>query len=335
MKDDPGAPRTPPPGLIRAQRWCRWLPPLLAQRVRERVYPRRDAYRDAYPFVARARTGGLLAGSTADYHGYPFSVHGFFAWRHVAVAIALCRRRDTVVEIGSNVGTETVSLADVVGHGGRLFAFEPVSEHCRTLDRMVRLNGFEQVEIWPTAVGDTHSPVTFDLPSSPHTSGTGHIRGPAAGTRSDATADTQTVDCTTLDDLADRLGPARMVFVDAEGAELAILRGGRRYLRIHAPHLVLEASARHLERSGGSLGALYSELTDLGYTVHRIGRLGLVCLASAAAAEAHSRSKNWLCLRTEPERTALRAQRIIRRIGLLPAARGLNPLVRSRSGVGP
>lgn len=295
--------------------------------MRERVYPRRVAYRDAYAFVEKAQTGSVLAGSTADYHGYPFSVHGYFTWRHVALALAFCRPGDTLIEIGANVGTETVAFADIVGREGRVFAFEPLSDHCRLLERMIHLNRFEHVEVLPLAVGETVAEVEFALPASGHASGTGHIVWPD----SERVPGARRVGCTTLDALADRLGRPGGVFVDAEGAELAILRGGRRFLREHAPPLVLEASARNLERSGAGLEDLHAELAGLGYDVYRIGRFGLTPVPSAAAARRRRRATNWLCVHAGKDPGRGRADRLLRWTGLLPMVRGVNPLARSRA----
>src|SRR5438093_3231254 len=108
-----------------AQMTCRMLPPVVASRVAHAIYPFARAKRDAHPFVTHARTGSLFSSVTNDCHAHHFSMLGYYDWRQWAIATAVCRAGDVVVEVGANIGTETIGFADIVGPSGRVYAFEP------------------------------------------------------------------------------------------------------------------------------------------------------------------------------------------------------------------
>ena len=59
--------------------------------------------------------------------------------------------------------------------------------------------------------------------------------------------------------------------IDAEGAEVGILRGARRMLTgPDAPPVIVEANPVPLRTAGESVGSLRAELESLGYTVEVI-----------------------------------------------------------------
>ena len=298
------------------------MPPILAQRARAAIYPLRDAHRDNYAFSVTASTGAKYAGHTRDFHGYPFSVHGYYDWRNWAVALALCQPGDTIIEIGANVGTETVGFRDIVGATGKVFAFEPVPSNVAVLKQLVALNGWTNVEVLPVALCDRHGTTAFVPPPDDHSTGVGHIAG--LGVAASGQGQGIEVECRPLDSYASALGQARAVFCDTEGAETMVLKGALNYLRQHRPVLVMEASPKLLPRLGSSVAALHQAIRGAGYEAFLIGRLGVSPITNDAPAKAG----NCLCLPAELIEVAGRCTRFIRRCALLPCLRGLNPLRR-------
>lgn len=281
------------------------------------MYPLRAARRDDYPFIVRSQTGSRLQGRTGDFHGYPFSVHGYGDWRNLAIALAVCKPGDTIIEIGSNIGTETIGFADIVGPTGTVHAFEPLPVNFDALSRSVALNASRRVVLHRMALGAEAGRLRFAVPPA-SASGMGHLIG--AG---EASADCIEVDCSSLDSLAAEVGSAKALFIDAEGAEVAILRGAARYLAEHRPAIVLEASPLHLLRAGNSLGELYELVRQSGYEPHKINRLGL----GTIDIDRHASACNWLCTPAGSD-SAAAVQQMIRKCGLLPCLPLLNPISR-------
>src|ERR1700737_4902683 len=100
-------------------------PPLIAARV-SLIYSIDRGWTDAYEFHRRSRTGSVYLGNTRDVAARSFAIHGYFDWRLLAAARYFCKPGDTIVEVGANVGTETIGFADIVGVGGHVYAFEPL-----------------------------------------------------------------------------------------------------------------------------------------------------------------------------------------------------------------
>ena len=164
-----------PSQLAIAQAVCRYLPPLISGRVGAFLYPQKLAYRDAYQYISHSQTGSLFASSTADLHGFRFAVYGFNFWRAWAVTLAVCSRGDTIIEIGANIGTETVGFVDIVGNAGKVYAFEPLPSNYQALKNLVDLNQYPNLEIFPFAVGDRDENLYFKKPRAAHSSGTGYL----------------------------------------------------------------------------------------------------------------------------------------------------------------
>ena len=306
-----------------AQRLCRPLPPLAAQRLRSLLYPMQRAYQDARQVSVRALTGSHLVTCTADFHGYPFAVHGYYEWRNWAIARALCRPGDTIVEVGANVGTETVGFSDIVGPTGRVHAFEPLPANVETLTRALAHIRYRNVAIHPCAVAASNCTMSFVPPPTKEASGVGYLCLQGAT----SVPQTVQVNCVTLDSLEPVLGGLRAIFVDVEGAELAVLQGARSVLAASRAAVVLEASPALQRRAGHSVGDLYSEVLALGYEVWEISRFTL----RRADPQRCLKSHNWLCLHTSQRHLAGRVHRYVLAAGLLPCVPGLgNPLCRGR-----
>lgn len=300
---------------------CRWLPPLAAQRVRSWVWPLEKAQMAKISGRVRAVTGGWFEGSTFDIHAYPMLVHGYYEWRNVAICAAVLEPGATVVEVGANVGTETVCFADLAKEtGGRVVAFEPDEGNFSALRRLAALNGWRHVEIVQAAISDHEGDAWFVPPPSNGLSGIGRV------VASQEAGGAVRVRSVRLDSLfppgSSRVGA---VFVDVEGYEVAVLRGAAALLQRDRPVVVLEASPRLLEKNGWRLEDLASEIRACGYMSWRIGRFGL-----EPAETGVRRASNWLCLPEEGSDKMRVIQNVLWRAGWLPMIRGLNPLAGHR-----
>jgi len=310
---------------------CAGLPPPAAGLVGKRIYPLEQGRRDALRFVRRGQTGSYFTGVTSDFNAHQFAIRGHNEWRNVAIAKALASPGDVIVEIGANVGTETVGFSDVVGATGRVYAFEPLPDNLEALSRTLPLTENDNVVLLPLAVGASAGTVRFAAPPpTARSQGTGHVLGPDERERGVVTYHERDVDWpmievegVTLDSFADRLGPARIVFIDAEGAEVGILDGAKAYIGNHRPVLVLEACADHLVRQGATVERLHATLVELGYQSFAIRRVGLEPLT---APDAGVGAGNWLCVPESSAELARAAEGFLRRCALMPRIGRLNPL---------
>jgi FkbM family methyltransferase len=208
-------------------------------------------------------------------------------------------------------------------------ACEPFPANVAALRDALRFARYANIELLPVAVAAERGQARFAVPPL-HASGVGHlVRGgeddvDAAGSIS-ATID---VECVTLDALARRTGRIDAVFIDAEGAELAIIRGGRDAMRRDRPAIVLEVSPELLARAGGSVPELHGELERDDYVMFGVARFGLARVSADTLFVKGAR--NWLCLPKERVALADSISRQLLRCGLLPCLKLINPLVGAR-----
>lgn len=302
-------------GLIRP------LPLMLGQRLRVLLMPSSRLSQHRSLITAEGYYGAKLTAPIDDYPMHGMYFHGCFDWRNAVLSRALCKCGDRIIEVGANIGTETLYFAGVVGPTGQVIAFEPNPRNADLLSRNIHSNAFRHVLLRSIALGASPGAALFRLPSDEHNSGTGHIlpeaRGSAAGTLE--------VQCSTLD--TEDLPKAAAIFIDVEGAECSVLEGGTRYLAEHRPALILEASRKHQRRAGRSLEDLALLIKELGYTIHVVGRWGLTTPLHGIS---DLLSGNWLCLPPQLAGRARLASRMLLRAYILPPIPGLNPLVPRR-----
>lgn len=229
----------------------------------------------------------------------------------------MCSPGDHIIEIGANIGTETIGFADIVGKTGRVSAFEPFPTNVDSIRQNATLNNLKQIAIYPLAVGAHCGNVEFVIPPNRHASGIGYVAHSKTGTNGSKID----VESTTLDTLYQELGTARAIFMDVEGAEVDVLRGAREYINDCQPLIVLEAIRSHLKRAGYSFQNLREELERHNYRTFRIGRFGVGDMSLTS-----ERNGNWLCLPHAQVALARTASTMILRCGVSPCIHTLNPM---------
>jgi FkbM family methyltransferase len=173
----------------------------------------------------------------------------------------LLRPGDCVVDVGANIGYNTIYAAQCVGPRGTVYAVEPAQDNLSILYINLFLNNLQNVIVLPYAAGSTHAILQFFL------------RGDVSAVNSLYQDNfyhpiTQTVEvlAAPLDDLVTHT--PTLVKIDVEGGELAVLAGMTRLLRDPALKLVIEWHPALQMGAGYVPDELPRYLRTLGYTVH-------------------------------------------------------------------
>jgi FkbM family methyltransferase len=202
---------------------------------------------------------------------------GAFEVAELACATRLVQAGDVVIDGGAHLGAYTLPLAQKVGPGGHVHAFEPHPDSVAVLTRAVALNGFEtRVSVWQVALGATPSPGV--LRSRRACSGHGHAwletgSGRIQALQSERRIGTRIV---ALDDTSIQ-GRVRLIKLDVEGAEFLALQGAARMIRRHRPFILCDVGDEALARvSGAPAVALMQTLVAVDYVAHHILPDGLV-----------------------------------------------------------
>jgi len=77
--------------------------------------------------------------------------------------LSLLDAKMVVLDIGANIGIMTALIARTCPDG-KVFAFEPVPENVRTLNKVVNHFGYSHVKVHPIALGPDHGEVQMAMP---------------------------------------------------------------------------------------------------------------------------------------------------------------------------
>ena len=153
-----------------------------------------------------------------------------------ALLLRVLRAGDGVVDVGTHFGYEAVLASRLVGPSGFVIAFEPNPDAAAIASR--NLAPYGQASLRGAAAGERPGRLRFARTSLARAA----FAGAAGRTlRNAGDAEEIEVDVTTLDDVVSEARRVRLVKIDVEGAEPAVLRGADRLLRRDRPLIVAEA----------------------------------------------------------------------------------------------
>lgn len=205
-----------------------------------------------FNLLTATRHGLMLASHCDAYVGRSLLTYGEFSQHETDFLSHYLKPGDVVFDIGANVGALTVPLAQVVGPGGVVFAFEPQRIVYQTLCANVALSSLTNVVAFQSAVGDASCGPSLVVPPLDYGK-PNNFGGVALGNGEQG----EHVPVWTLDESG--LPPAAVVKVDVEGMEPEVLKGGRAYITEHKPVLYLESDRTDRR------GELLALIDELGY----------------------------------------------------------------------
>lgn len=186
----------------------------------------------------------------------------FGVWQRpiTAFLINYLQEGDVFVDVGANIGYFSVYAGLKVGAGGRVHAVEPDAVNAGLLTENLALNGLDNVRLHRTAVADFCGEATFFHG--------GHNAGAHSLVRKDELSAGPKVPVVTLDRLLADEAKIKLMKIDVQGAELAVLRGLRERLADPQarPGIILEFSPLDLQR-GGELDALLDFIAAHHYSL--------------------------------------------------------------------
>ncbi len=165
----------------------------------------------------------------------------------------------TVFDIGANIGYYALMEARVCK---QVFAIEPGLDNVSSLNTSIRLNGYSNISVHYTAIGDRDGTIRFSLnPASPNWH----------RVAKDGDKNAVIVPVTTLDTFWRTQGCPKvdLLRMDVEGYELSILKGACDIISCCLPAMFLEVHRDHLKSYGGSAREVLEFLAGYGYSVYK------------------------------------------------------------------
>lgn len=173
-----------------------------------------------------------------------------------------------VYDVGGFEGQFSAAFARFVGTNGTVIVFEPNPENRTHIDRILSLNGFENVRVLPNALGATHSSATMVVPQHERSMGTLDTTI-AAQIEETGGVESFPVDIQPLDALIvdAELPPPDFIKIDVEGFEVEVLKGMAETLRTLRPTVFVELHGVTLEQQRDIALQVIDLLTAIGYSL--------------------------------------------------------------------
>lgn len=203
--------------------------------------------------IKECRYGKLIFNKNDMYIGKSLELYGEYSEGEIDLFRQIVHQGDTVLEVGANLGAHTLALAQLVGEGGRVHAFEPQRLVFQTLAGNLALNSVTNVFAYQKAVGEAPGCImvpVLDYRQEVNWGGL-ELGGWEQG---------EEVEQITVDSLS--LTACHFIKVDVEGMELSVLKGAAQTIRRFEPLLYVEN-----DRADKSQ-ALIDYLDELGYDLY-------------------------------------------------------------------
>ncbi len=195
--------------------------------------------------LKHCRHGVMLYNINDDYVGRSLDLYGEFAELESQLIGSVIRPGMLIVEVGSNIGAQTVQYAKIVGERGGILAFEPDRITFQMLCANLALNGIENTDAQCLAVGAEAGQARVS-------------RSDSAGTEPEDAGD-DVVDMVTLDNMM--LPACHLIKINTEGIEKQVLDGARETIERFRPAIYVK------DNKTENHAALIATLLDLEYRI--------------------------------------------------------------------
>lgn len=202
--------------------------------------------------MARGKYGAFVANKNDQFIGRSLLTVGSWCDHEIQYLSMMIDFGDTVLEIGSNLGSHTMPIAKLIGKTGRLYAMEPQRLMFQTMCANVAINSLSNVYAMNVACGEEEGVLHIGEldPNTMQNFG---------GFRPKEEQGELEVPVKTIDFL--KLKDCKLIKLDIEGMELEAMKGGKDTLKNLEPILFFESH-------GDALPPIKDYLGTLGYTVY-------------------------------------------------------------------
>lgn len=185
------------------------------------------------------------------------------------------------LDIGGNIGLQSIRMSQSVGGSGKVYAFEPLTYLQEKFNCNVLLNKALNVILLPYALSNNEGEADFTVNRNSWNQGTFSLSGNSGG------SEMQRVLIRVADNLPEiqNLNTLDLIKIDVEGFEYQVLQGLTKTLEKHKPRLIFEYDYNYWQRNGQKITDCYDFLQSFGYTLYQITPVGCELLTSSAYIE--------------------------------------------------
>lgn len=195
---------------------------------------------------------------------------------------------DTAIDIGGNIGLQSLRMSSCVGTTGKVFAFEPLNYLQEKFKKNMALNKANNVTLFPFALSDQQDELDLMINKNQWNQGTFSLSNKDSG------PDAQRIVVKVADEISEiqLLNKISLIKIDVEGFEFQVLRGLKQTLQKHQPRIIFEYDSNYWAHTKQSIAECYEFLRSLNYTLYQISMVGAELVNDPANIE----SGNLFCI---------------------------------------
>jgi FkbM family methyltransferase len=174
-----------------------------------------------------------------------------------------------IIDIGAHLGLFSACSSQLTGPKGKIICFEPTPGTFAILKNTLKLNHCDNVIALPVAVSDKEGTAMFYVSETAGCNSNSLVKN-----KPEKESSGYDVQLVTIDHIVAEynLQPS-LIKIDAEGAELDVLKGGIKTFQKYRPVLILGLHPDFILQKGDSLDAIWHVLTEAGYAVKGEGKV--------------------------------------------------------------
>lgn len=182
---------------------------------------------------------------------------------------AFVPKNGIVLDIGANIGINSIRLSKCVTTGGRVFSFEPIPFNQNRLKKNLALNTIQNVTIVPNALGLVDEEVKVIFNEQEENMGAISLRN--------QNLEGISVQVINGDKWIKENNIEHVDFmkIDVEGFEWNVISGLLETIKRDRPRILIEWDLNYLKYSGDSTEEWQKFIEDLGYQIYQINRYDL------------------------------------------------------------
>ncbi|MDB5150370.1 MAG: hypothetical protein JWQ57_4390 [Mucilaginibacter sp.] len=181
------------------------------------------------------------------------------------------------IDIGANIGLQSIRMAQCVGNSGHVYSFEPLNYLQNKLKRNIGLNKLENITLFPFALSDQAGEITYSIDEHKWNQGTFSLNDKNSGNK------TQQISIKVADQLTEiqELPRVDLVKIDVEGFEFQVLKGLEATLKKHTPRIIFEYDSNYWSGTGQQISNCFSFLKTLNYDLYQVTSVGCELIFNA------------------------------------------------------
>jgi FkbM family methyltransferase len=179
---------------------------------------------------------------------------------------------DTILDVGGHIGLNAVVFAQLAAKG-QVYVFEPAPNTLEIIKDTIRINKMEdRIFVCPDAVSDHEGSTSFYMTDSPIADNSNSLINHQLGRKlKKIDVNLVTIDAFIAEK---KLSKVDFIKIDAEGAELDVLKGSQDCMATFKPKIGLGIHPIPVKQKGDSLEEIYDLLSKYGYAI-RLGEITL------------------------------------------------------------